>query len=339
MLLVNSTLLDSRPKIGPHHLGIGKTRKLIWDDDKWLAFYSTGHQIECKTSTGEETTIKPIPSAFGGGAFCDDGKRLVYISPDRHILYEYANGESRQLTTSQDTLAAPWVHGGTWSVLQRRGPVLTNFGSIKDWYHSCVQAFWMDGKPVAVGFKGDFPTDTSLVCRHGDAETIIAKCNVNDHTTFHFQAAQADNGAIYVVFLADKLTVSMASYDGKEWDIVGRVIPVSSFAPQITLDRRGDPIVIAADYCGNVWCGNQIIAGLKAPEISPLFALTGYGTGGMIAPEKLHGTDMPVLIANCVNEQDGEWALTYHTLETEPDTNAMLAKNPARITRTYKRMM
>ncbi len=70
----NETLIDARPRIGPHHLAIGKTRKLFEHDGVVHAFFSRGYEIAHTRLNGEtlgiiDTRVLPLPVAWGGGAF------------------------------------------------------------------------------------------------------------------------------------------------------------------------------------------------------------------------------------------------------------------------------
>lgn len=197
-----SVVLDSREGIGPHHLAIGKTRKLFEHGGIVHAFYSTGYAIayarlEAGGLTLLDTAQLDLPVAWGGGAFCldDDGAGgvcLVFLHRNQHELCAargtIAEGRVRfdgwrTLLVSGARQAAPWVEmgpGGTaWaSVLDRDGdfrlavlpargePLVGDLFAPGEarWYHSCVQMLPVGpDTALAVGFRGDFPSKTELV--------------------------------------------------------------------------------------------------------------------------------------------------------------------------------
>jgi hypothetical protein len=195
-------LLDSRDHIGPHHLAIGKTRKLFEHQGIIEAFFSTGYGITHARLDGE--TLAPrgsmdlgLPVAWGGGAFCVDNDAagrvvLVFLHRNRHELCLArgqcgADGIAWQpwiaVTETSGPQAAPWVElgpdGTAWaSTLSRDGAfrlaVIAPDGTPASaplfapgetpWYHSCVQVepFAKD-RAVAIGFRGEFPARTELV--------------------------------------------------------------------------------------------------------------------------------------------------------------------------------
>jgi hypothetical protein len=68
-----SIVLDERSGIGPHHLAIGKTRKIFEHKDTVFAFFSRGYEIACARVAAETSEIREIqtldfPVAWGGGA-------------------------------------------------------------------------------------------------------------------------------------------------------------------------------------------------------------------------------------------------------------------------------
>lgn len=195
--------IDRRDGIGPHHLAIGKTRKLFEHDGVVHAFYSRGYEIahtrvDAATNAVLGTEVLALPVAWGGGAFCVDnaGARvgLVFAHRNQHELCyaagKIAGGEIqwqgwRSLLMSGERQAAPWLElgpdGTAWaSVVARDGDyrlaVIKPDGAVKTgglfeagetpWYHSCVQVepFAKD-RAVAIGFRGEFPRRTELVYR------------------------------------------------------------------------------------------------------------------------------------------------------------------------------
>ncbi len=216
-------------------------------------------------------------------------------------------------------------------------------------------------RAVAIGFRGLFPTDTTLVfqeidtdlCNVGDE--IDIECNVNDRTTFHFQAVSDFSRELaHVVFLGADLCVQHAVYFGDtvHWTD-GPAIDGPCFAPQITLDWDGVETIMAADYRGNIRVGkDKVLRGVRGPNISPLYALTGYGTGGMISGAHTVNGKIPLLVSRITDEYKGEAELSVHYFdedalapyepaETENmgDPIAYLAQCPSAILRTYRRMV
>jgi hypothetical protein len=147
----------------------------------------------------------------------------------------------------------------------------------------------------------------------GPSETL-APCNVNDRLTFHFQAVgDPARGCAHIVYLDDGLTVSHARFAAGRWTIARRVIPVASFAPQISVNSRGALLLLAADYDGCVWKASRPFAGewsepiklkgISGPNISSLFAQTGYGTGGLISAARSDRGRIPFLMADITDER------------------------------------
>jgi hypothetical protein len=332
------TVLDERSGIGPHHLAIGKTRKLFEHGGTVFAFFSRGYEIACARIGADTSEIHEIdrldfPAAWGGGAFCIDCDEtgrvsLVFLHRNQHELCFAAghvvNGRIdwdawRPLLVSSAHQAAPWVEmgpdGTAWcSVLDRAGDfrlavvapsgdarVCNLFaGEEEPWYHSCVQVLPVKkDQAVAVGLRGTFPTKTELVFKTVSANLelgrsiALAPCNVNDRLTFHFQAVgDAQRECAHIVYLDEELSVSHARFAGDKWTVTPAVMPFASFAPQICVHRRGDAMLLAADYEGRLWkCTRSVLSGWKepmelsesrGPNISALFAQTGYGSGGLI---------------------------------------------------------
>ncbi len=351
-------ILDRRSGIGPHHLSIGKTRKF---DGDGKPVYSVGDGIAGMA----------LPTTFGGGAFCVDGQSLIYVHKNRRECYLVRNGVERKLCETASTFAAPWVTEGPdgrawWSVLSRDGNYRIGLGEnarvLTGWYHSAIQVMPLSSdRAVAIGFRGEFPTATTLVFQEIDArlrnvgEEIDIECNVNDRTTFHFQAVSDFSRELaHVVFLGAGLCVQHAVYfgDSVHWTD-GPAIDGPCFAPQITLDSNGVETILAADYRGNIRVGNdKVLRGVRGPNISPLFALTGYGTGGMISGAKTVNGKVPLLVSRIIAEYSGVAELSAHyfdgddlapyeppTSEDMGDPIAYLAQNPAAILRTYRRMV
>jgi hypothetical protein len=345
-------VLDRRDRIGPHHLAIGKTRKLFEHDGVVHAFYSRGYEIaharlDPETLSPIATRVLPFPAAWGGGAFCVDNAAgrvaLVFLHRNQHELCfaqgTIENGEIawapwRSLLVSRARQAAPWLElgrdGTAWaSVLDRDGDmrlaVMAPDGTARigdlfgkgetGWYHSCVQVLPVArDKALAVGFRGAFPRETELVFKTVGADLALgpsrtlAPCNVNDRLTFHFQAVgDPARACAHIVYLDDGLSVSHAIYENGEWRIAKSILPVACFAPQITLDGDGNAVLVAAGYDRALWQAAwsrtkgwsqpRKIHGALAPNISPLFAGTGYGTGGMIAAARSETGRVPYLFA------------------------------------------
>jgi hypothetical protein len=404
-----SVILDERSHIGPHHLAIGKTRKLLRAGDDVFAFFSRGYEIAmacCDARTGamRDTVVLDLPVSWGGGAFCvdDDGAGrvvMVFVNRDlRQLCFvegRAAGGKViwqpwRAILSGDVNQAAPWVSldevGTAWAtVLERNGNFriatvtrdgkaqagsLFNPGEVP-WYHSCVQALPLgNGQCVAVGFRGTFPTRTELVGKTIASDLVtgpsqsICPCDVNDRLTFHFQAL-GDPGRqqAHIVYLDDGLSVSHAILSGGAWQIEKNVMAFASLAPQICLDESGSLILLAADYEGRVvesrkppggpWSAPVQLEGVTGPNISPLFALTNYGTGGMISDARSRNGVVPLLIGCITDEREARAVLSLHLagigatrpVQTAPpkpfpaETTAMMAQNPELILRTYRRMV
>jgi hypothetical protein len=359
-----STLVDERVGIGPHHLAIGKTRKLFEKDGTIFAFFSRGYEIACATLDANslrlrDTQVLDLPIAWGGGAFCVDcdteGRvALVFVHRNQHelCLATGAIGDGhiewtpwRSLLVSSASQAAPWLelgsHGTGWcSVLDRTGDfriaavkgktvrVGNLFGANEQaWYHSCVQVLPVaEDRAVAIGFRGSFPSKTELVFKTvsaalemGPSETL-APCNVNDRLTFHFQAVgDPARECAHIVYLDEGLSVSHAQYSGGRWIVAKRIIPVASFAPQICINGDGDLLLLAADYEGQIWKATRpfrgewsepsIVPNLTGPNVSALFAQTGYGTGGLISAARSEDGRVPFLLAEIKDERTSTAAL------------------------------
>lgn len=197
-----SVCIDERDHIGPHHLAIGKTRKLFERNNTIHAFFSRGYEIAHARIDAAglrlvDARALDLPVAWGGGAFCIDDDRtggvtLVFLHRNQHELC-IARGRIeddailwsgwRTLLVSRARQAAPWVEIGAdaaaWaSVLDRDGDfrlaIVTPDGREKvgdlfapgeaRWHHSCVQMLAVrDDLALAVGFRGAFPAKTELV--------------------------------------------------------------------------------------------------------------------------------------------------------------------------------
>ena len=198
-----SVCLDERERIGPHHLAIGKTRKLFAYESTIHAFFSTGYGIHYARVDADSLAIigraaLNVPVAWGGGAFCvdcdDEGRvALVFVHRSmRELCLVHGRVERdhiawdnwQPLLATSGLEAAPWLEldpldGAAWiSVLSRDGDFRLahvrpgHHARIGDlfapgearWYHSAVQVLPVgDGNAVAVGFRGTFPTATELV--------------------------------------------------------------------------------------------------------------------------------------------------------------------------------
>lgn len=352
------TLVDERAGIGPHHLAIGKTRKLFEKDGTIFTFFSRGYEIGCAVFDADSQRMLSVhtldcPVAWGGGAFCVDGDSngrvaLVFLHRNQHelcLLTGTVEGKTidwapwRSLLVSSSYQAAPWVElgpdGAAWcSVLDRAGDFRiaivrgsdVRVGNLfaaqeEPWYHSCVQVHPIAvDRAVAIGFRGAFPTRTELVfktvsadLKFGPSETL-APCNVNDRLTFHFQAVgDPARESAHIVYLDDGLTVSHARYAAGRWTVAKRVIPVAAFAPQICVNPSGDLVLLAADYDGRIWKASQPLAkewsepkclpGIAGPNVSGLFAQTGYGTGGLISAARSDSGRVPFLMAEITDDR------------------------------------
>lgn len=352
------SLVDERAGIGPHHLAIGKTRKLFEKDGTIYAFYSRGYEIACATFDANNLQMRTaralkVPTAWGGGAFCVDCDRrghvaLVFLHRNQHELClatgVIENGSIawapwRSLLMSSSCQAAPWVEvgadGTAWcSVLDRVGDfrlAVVREGEARagdlftpgedPWYHSCVQVLPIaKDRAVAIGFRGAFPARTELVFKTvsaqlelGPSETL-APCNVNDRLTFHFQAVgDPERASAHIVYLDEGLTVSHAHFSQGRWIVAKRVIPVASFAPQICVNPNGDLLLLAADYDGHIWKAScsfggdwsepTKLTGILGPNISSLFAQTGYGTGGLISAARSENGRVPFLMSEITDER------------------------------------
>ena len=184
----------------------------------------------------------------------------------------------------------------------------------KSWYHSCVQLLPVGrNRAVAVGFRGQFPAQTELVFKSvsGDLEMgesrTLAPCNVNDATTFHFQAVgDPIRGRAHIVFLDDGLTVSHAMFHEDRWILAKNIFPRPAYAPQISVDDKGALALIAVDYQGAVWTAAwteqrgwsspQRVEKLPRLNISASFGRTGYGTGGLISAARSPSGRVPFLM-------------------------------------------
>jgi len=354
--------LDVRDHIGPHHLAIGKTRKLFERDGTIHAFFSRGFEIAHARLAGEElgdVRTLPFPAAWGGGAFCVDERAgriaLVFLHRNQHELC-FVRGKAkdgdiewedwRTLLVSRARQAAPWVElgpdGTAWaSVLDRdqdtRLAVIPPEGDARicdlfepgeaRWYHSCVQMLPVAAdRALAISFRGEFPTRTELVFKTVGADlalgpaTALAPCNVNDKLTFHFQAVgDSERRCAHIVYLDDGLSVSHALYEKGEWRVVKSIVAAACFAPQICIDQDGNAALLAADYDGALWRAAwsrahgwsqaRKVAHAKAPNVSPLFSQTGYGSGGMIAAARSANGRMPYLFAVIEDDRKGRAAL------------------------------
>ncbi|HSZ75478.1 MAG TPA: hypothetical protein VK779_11710 [Rhizomicrobium sp.] len=349
-------MIDARDHIGPHHLAIGKTRKLFARGGIIHAFFSIGYgimhaRIDERFDLIDKHTLD-LPIAWGGGAFCvddHDGRVvLVFLHRNQHelcvITGDEKNGEIvwqdwRTLLVSRARQAAPWVEigpdGTAWaSVLDRDGDMrlivlppngnprvggLFEAGEAR-WYHSCVQVEPIaKDKALAIGFRGEFPSRTELVykivssdLKLGPAKTL-ARCNVNDRLTFHFQAVgDAARSRAHIVYLDNGLSVSHALFENDAWHVTENVLSVACFAPQIAIDEAGNAALIAPDYDGQLWtsawskakgwCTPKKLRGL-APNVSMQFAQTGYGTGGLISAARSTNGSVPFLFARIENDQ------------------------------------
>ncbi len=353
------TCIDERSDIGPHHLAIGKTRKLFEVGDAIEAFYSEGYRIGHARLDAEtlelraSTPLSVLPVAWGGGAFCVDADSsgrvtLVFVHRNRREFCHLRGVASdtgidwadwTTLLATRAPQAAAWVEvgpdGTAWcSVLARDGDfqlaiiepndrrtTAPLFGAGEDpWYHSCVQILPVSSdEAVAIGFRGAFPTKTELVFKTvtrgfslGSAQTL-ARCNVNDQFTFHFQAvADPTNGRAHIAYLDDGLSVSHAVYEKGQWQVSKGVVPFAAFAPQLCVDETGRLSLLACDYEGAIWSASWDckagwtepcrVPALPAITISGQFGRTGYGTGGMICAARSRSGRVPFLMGTITDE-------------------------------------
>ena len=199
-----ATLIDRRSGVGPHHLAIGKTRKLVSSPGIVHALFSSGFEISHARLSRDsmnliDVTPLDVPVAFGGGAFCvdvdEDGTvTAVFVHRNRHELCALRgrlvgdvlqwNGW-RTLVRADSPMAAPWIEFGSggkaWaSVLTRAGDFrivrIDRDGRSRSttlfepnerlWHHSCVQTIPVGPEEIlAVGFRGQFPIATELVAK------------------------------------------------------------------------------------------------------------------------------------------------------------------------------
>lgn len=331
-------ILDKRVGIGPHHLSIGKTRKIFEVGNHVHSFFSTGRGISHAT-WGKVEELK-LPVAWGGFAFTveqtRDGFRIAFVHADGHRLCISNDlGGFETVLETRGPLTAPWLSRHRWSVLERgKGVWIDGQLDRSPLHHSCVQLFGN----VAVGFGGEFPLKTDLMWKRlGGEWSQLTGCNVNDRTTFHFGAT--DDGMIHFAYLDMGLGVSLATYDGELWEFKRSIIPIPCFAPNVSI-VNGELNVFACDYHGTVWRWRNGYAldrlAVQGPSISPLFALTGYGTGGMLIPPKIDGDRIPVLISHI---EDEKTATARLELELVPlrTTNEAMCVSPELIAQTFKR--
>jgi hypothetical protein len=376
--------LDRRDGIGPHHLAIGKTRKLFeWQGTVHAFFsqrYAIGHaRFDPVSLKLRDLRVLDVPVGWGGGAFCvDQDSRgrvtLVFLHRNKHelaVLHGDASGNDIawrgwQVIARGTRLAAPWVEvdgeGDAWcSVLAREGGfqiarVRRDGGFTTGdlfaageapWYHSCVQMLPIgSGSALAVGFRGAFPNQTELVFKTvsahlalGPSQTL-ARCNVNDALTFHFQAVgDPARGRAHIVYLDDGLTVSHAMFDKGAWTVTRNVFADASFAPQIGLDAAGGLTFLTADYDGAVWSAAwlesdgwskpQQVAGLPKLEISAAFGRTGYGTGGLISAARSSSGRLPFLMGVVEDDKTARAGLYAGVLGADAQNARALRDAPA----------
>ena len=163
MFGVNSIQLDHRAGIGPHHLAIGKTRKLFEWRGTLHAFFSRGYEIAHARVDADSLEIKDIrqlhvPAAWGGGAFCVDhdpagAVTLIFLHRNKlelAALKGQLTGDDidwngwRPVLRSNARMAAPWVEtdpdGNAWcSVLARDGSFQIARLSPAGWEPYCAQ--------------------------------------------------------------------------------------------------------------------------------------------------------------------------------------------------------
>lgn len=362
-------LLDERRQIASHHLGIGKTRKIIDTGEVFAAFYSTGYAINWAVldraggAPLARGVVHDAPVAWGGGQFCVDHLggvvHLVYTTRSRlHVMHRSGRvtaagvvwdaAERVAIAASSPSLAAPWLSvdpfGGIWvSAVGKDGNFIVAVGNARDgeafafrqrrlfdgapqWHHSCVQVLpYGRHKAVAVGFAGTFPVDTALVAKTVDDELAIGEsvtigaCDVNDQITFHFQAlGDAERGRAAVTYLGPKGRIDHATWDGARWRVAEAIVPFQSIAPQNTLLADGEIGVLCADYEGRMfalrsqgerWSKPRAVSRAGLVSISPAFARTGYGTGGIISAARSSDMRVPYLAAEVALDPQGPTAL------------------------------
>ena len=238
------------------------------------------------------------------------------------------------LNATTPTLAAPWIAidraGAVWvSVVGRDNNFLVAHGNSRDgdriafrqrqlfedkpeWHHSCVQVLpFTRRRAIAVGFAGRFPTETVLVSKEIDdelnlgASTVVGPCDVNDQITFHFQAlGDPERGRACVTYLGPGGRIDHATWSGVTWSIEEAIVPFATIAPQNTLLSDGEIGVLCADYEGRMFALASTQSGWTKPApvgraglvtISPAFARTGYGTGGIISAARSSDRAIPYL--------------------------------------------
>ncbi len=331
-------ILDRRVGIGPHHLSIGKTRKVFDRTLAVQAYYSIGNAI-CHAIIDDKgralTEELELPVAWGGLSFTVDAGRILFVHADGQTLCLSEDRKTyKTVFKMEGQLSAPWLCGEQWSVVERGNGVWVNGGPYKNLHPSCVQLFDVG---VAIGFGGDFPTKTELRWKQGGTDwRPLVTCNVNDRTTFHFGATERD-GEIFLAYLDDDLTVTLGRHKDGFW-YFRHVIPIACFAPNVSF-VNGELNVFACDYYGTIWRWREGYPlerlPIEGPEISPLYAMTGYGTGGMLIPPEIHGDRIPVLISH-VRDDESTLVLEFAPLRA---TNEAMCTDPSLIPSTFKRII
>jgi hypothetical protein len=257
--------------------------------------------------------------------------RTGRVAGNRFVLDAH---ERTAITGTGPWLAAPWLsvdaNGSIWvSCVGKKNDFIIAHASTADgpgyafrqaclfkdapeWHHSCVQVLPCGkGKAVAVGFAGSFPRDTVLVARQVDDELTfgetdtIGPCDVNDQITFHFQAfGDPERNRAVVTYLGPRGRIDHASWNGATWQVEEGIVPFQVICPQNTLLSNGEVGVLCADYEGRMHALSSSAGAWSAPvavsraglvTISPAFARTGYGSGGIISVARSAGVDMPYL--------------------------------------------
>lgn len=301
-------LIDSRKGIGPHHIGIGKTRKLVDRGGALWGYYSTGYGYQAFLA--QRGTLETFPSGFpyqgmawGGGQFCMDGHNIALVAKGRTEFIAHG----RRIPGRQ--FSAPWI-SGDWStaVVHTKGQfLLVNKDKQKlietDWHPSCLMVLPVgEGKAWLCGFRGKFPYEMDLVVAQVDEDLNVGPaielglCGVNDVHTFHFQGL-SDEGYVSIVYLSPDMHVMHAQWAGGLWS----VSPVADFpaiAPQNTILADGTIGILCADYDGQIWRldgSPRAISDKGLVNMSPFWSRSQYGTGGLTTAPKSIDTKIPFM--------------------------------------------
>lgn len=302
-------LIDARKGIGPHHLGIGKTRKLIDRGGGLWGYYGTGYGYQAFLAP--RNTLEAFNSGFayqgmawGGGQFCVDDKGVVAVARGRRELIVH----EQKIAGAQ--FNAPWVSGDWYSaVVGTQGKFLVGYKDKQklietDWWASCLMVLPVsETKAWLCGFVGRFPVEMELVVAEIDSDLNVTNelrlglCGVNDVHTFHFQGLSRE-GFVSIVYLSPDAHVMHAVWKGGMWSVT----PVGDFpsiAPQNTELADGSIGILCADYKGQIWRLDgdkpRAISEPGLVNLHPVWSRTQYGTGGISAAAKSTDQSIPYL--------------------------------------------